>query len=437
VGRPNVGKSTLFNRLLGTRKAVVSPVQGTTRDRLTGTIEWRGQRFTLMDMGGYALGRTAGLDSLVQRQVSEAIREADGFVFVCDAQVGPTPSDALIVERLRKAGKPILLAANKADSRPLVPPDFFSLGLEPACAVSALHGRGMNELLDRLLEQVKPSDAPAAPASDDTASSTRPVAVAIVGRQNVGKSSLFNALLREERTIVSPSAGTTRDAVDTRLTVRGQPLLLIDTAGLRHRRKVRDAVDHFAMSRAIEAIRRCDVALLVLDATQGVTRDDQRLMTQVLEAGCGCVLVMNKWDLAGSTMKERALAEAVHRQAPAAFFAPVIAVSAKTGLRVSRALELGLTVARSSRRGLSEERCEQLLRQAWVTQQPPRHRGRVIRLLHVRCMIGRPLRIELDTRPVGWLAPSYRHYLLKALYRDPGLAGVPIHLIVTGPTSTR
>lgn len=258
---------------------------------------------------------------------------------------------------------------------------------------------------------------------------TATMGVAIVGRQNVGKSSLLNALLREERAIVSEVPGTTRDVVDTILESHGERVRLIDTAGLRHRRKVRHPVDIFSMARTVEAITRCDVALVVLDATQGVTRDDQRILTQVCEAGRGLVLVVNKWDLVKGS-GERALTEAMHRAAPSVTFAPVVAVSAKTGFQVTRGLALARQVAQAMRRGLSEAECMVLLRRAWSRHQPPRFRGRVISLQQARWLVGPPARLELTTRPLGRLPEPYLHFLLKQLHADSRLAGIPIRLTV-------
>ena len=480
VGRPNVGKSTLFNRLVGRRQAIVSSSRGTTRDRITGTLEWRGTRLTLMDTGGLEVAwreegspghggggprrgpeetpppnggdgearggppparrgplRPEEMAAAVQGNVRRALQDADGFVLVCDAQEGLVPADAMIMERLRETGKPIMVAVNKSDRQLLVPPDVFSLGVRQAWAVSALHGRGIGELLDEMVARV-----PVTPAPPSDSFAPPACAVAIVGRQNVGKSSLVNALLKEERVLVTDVPGTTRDAIDTLLTVDGAAVRLIDTAGLRHRRKVRDPVDTFAMARTIEAIRRCDVALVVLDATQGVTRDDQRILSRVSDAGCGCVLVVNKWDLVsarGSPMAASrratggALAEAIRRAAPSAAFAPVLAVSAKTGLRVSESLECALRVHQAVQRRIDAAECLTLLKHAWRTQPPPRFRGRAIRLQLVQWLPGRPVRLQLTLSPVGWLSKPYQHYLLKRFFAHPSLSGVPVTLVLNGP----
>ena len=422
VGRPNVGKSTLFNRCLGTRQAVVSPLAGTTRDHLYGTVSWRGAPFILIDAGGLDLAPADALAAGVQRHIRRLFREVDGFLFICDAQTGPLPADAMIIGELRKTGKPLILVANKADHRAAVPPEFHDLGVPDTLAVSALHGRGIGDLLDLIRSRFPSSVGPVVLPDPD-------VAVAIVGRPNVGKSSLLNAFLRQERALVSEVPGTTRDVVDMRLTVRQTTLLLLDTAGLRHRRKVRTPVDLFSMSRTLQAIERCDVVLAVLDATEGLTRDDRRMLTIIADAGRGLVILVNKWDLVKSGDPRR-VAERVHRALPACAWAPVLPVSALTGFQVSRALTDALRVARGMRRGLSDAECLRLLSGAWERHTPPRHRGRPIHLQDARWLSGRPPRVIVVTRPIGWLPEPFQRYLLKRLAAHPALAGGPLRLQV-------
>ncbi len=424
LGRPNVGKSTLFNRLVGTRKAVVSSIRGTTRDLITATVQWQGQTLTIVDTGGVELEARHGLPAAVQRHRDRALQQATHVLMICDAQQGLLPADEHLLAQVRRQNRPVTVVVNKADNRPLVPSEFFGLGAE-AYAVSALHGQGITPLLDHLVK--------ATGASADAVPTQTPVAaVAIVGRQNVGKSSLFNALLREERMLVSEVPGTTRDAVDTILMVERQPIRLVDTAGLRHRRKIRDPVDQFAMSRAIAAIRRCDVALLVLDAPVGVTRDDLRIVSHVRAAGCGLVIVANKWDLVAKADPRR-LEGTVHQAAPSTRFAPVMAVSAKTGFNVTRSVALAWQVAQRLRQGLPLAECEALFRKAWNRQPPPRTRGRLVQLRAARWLPGRPATIELVVSPAAPLRASYEQYLLKQLATQPRLIGVPVRLVVAKP----
>jgi GTP-binding protein len=422
VGRPNVGKSTLFNRLIGARKAVVASTRGTTRDRVYGQAEWRGVPLMLVDTGGFEFGSGNGLTRAVQLQIGRALKEADAVLLVCDGREGLVPMDEMVMERLRTMDKPVVLAVNKLDHRLVVPPDFFALGVADPVPVSAMHGRGTGDLLDRLVTHL------ARRATDG--SPPRPsVSVAIIGRQNVGKSSLLNALLREERMIVHEAPGTTRDAVDTLLRIRDDSVLLVDTAGLRRRRKVKDPVDLFAMSRTVHAIERCDVALAVLDATQGVTREDQRIVDKVCEAGRGLVLLVNKWDLVKGG-DPRKLTEAIRRALPFAAFAPVLAISAKTGFHVPRSVAAVLDVVRRMRQEVPEADCRAILQRAWAAHPPPRWRGRVVRVRGARWIPGCPVRMELVTHPAGRLSSSYQRYLLNALQAYPRLAGVPIRLVV-------
>jgi len=433
VGRPNVGKSTLFNRLLGRRAAVVAAGRGTTRDRLYGTAIWRGHPWTFIDTGGMEMAPSDSLAASVRRQLTRALSDADGIVLLCDAQQGLVPADAMIMATLRKTGKPIVLAANKADHRAVVPPEFFALGVASPVPISALHGRGIEVLLDQVADQVgaaatpRTGDAPQDAPRHDHGAAPLTTTIALLGRQNVGKSSLLNALVREERAIVHDQPGTTRDLVHASLMTHGWLVHVLDTAGLRHRRKVRSPVDVFSMARTIEAIERCDGALLVLDATIGVTRDDQRIATRVQEAGRGLAILVNKWDTVHGLRADR-IADTVHRRLCGVSFAPVIPVSAKTGFQVTHSLHAMLRTVEMMRRGLPESVWLPLLRRAWQRVPSGRFRGRAIHLQHGRWVPGRPTRLELVTRPVAWLPTAYQRYLLKQLYQLPQLSGVPIHL---------
>ena len=425
VGRTNVGKSTLFNRLLGSRRAVVASTPGTTRDRLIATVTWRGRTLNLIDTAGFDLTARHGLEKAVQDHVHRALREADAFLLLCDAQQGLVPMDLVIMESLRKTGKPVFAAANKADRRLTVPPDCYALGVDSVVAISALHGRGIGALLDAIVGRV--------PANGSARVEPTAPAVAIVGRQNVGKSSLLNSLLREDRVIVSDEPGTTRDAIDTSLTVRGRPVTLIDTAGLRHRREGRGAGEMFSIGRTLDDIARCDAALVLLDVTQGVTRDDQRIINKVIESGCGIVILANKWDLLLAQTprpSEAGLAKALARLLPFTACAPVLAVSAKTGFQVARGLAKALQVAQARQTGLTDADISSILQIAWKRPPPPRVHGRLIRLQQARWIAGRPIRVELTTAPRAVLPPGYQRYLLNQLATHPRCAGLPVQLMV-------
>ena len=422
VGRPNVGKSTLFNRLIGARKAVVSPIRGTTRDRIYGQTQWRGLPLAFIDTGGFEFAKGDELSTVIQRHLHYALEDADGLVLVCDAKEGLVPADEMISDCLRKTDKPVVLAVNKLDHGVVVPPEFFSLGIVHTLALSALHGRGTGELLDHLVRQFSLTPAPTV---------AQPLlTVAIIGRQNVGKSSLLNAFLREERAIVSERPGTTRDAIDASIIINGEEMLLVDTAGLRHRRKVKSPIDLFSMVRSTEAMKRCDVAFVVLDATQGLTRDDQRLLTKVREIGCGLVVLLNKWDLVRGS-SESHVADMLRRSFPAISRLPILATSAKTGFHVQQSLAAARQVFHALQTGVPNDELTALLQKAWHAHLPPRYRGRVIRLEHVSWRGGRPASLELRTS--GRLPGPYQHYLLKTVSAHPTLLGVPVKLIIKPP----
>ena len=427
VGRPNVGKSTLFNRLIGARQSVVSSTRGTTRDRLYGAVHWRSRTITLMDLGGIELTVSEGLTRAVQQHVQRAMDDADGFMLICDAQEGLIPADELILARLRTAGKPLFVVVNKVDQPGGVPSEFFALNGVSLFAVSALHGTGTGDMLDALITHFRipmPSPSPVLLPPSGT--------FAIIGRQNVGKSSLLNALVREERALVSDEPGTTRDLVETSLTLAGERLTLIDTAGLRHRRKVHNPIDTFSMSRTLQALARCDVALVVLDATQGVTSDDRRLVDLACQHQRGLLILLNKWDLIAQRPTALQLVQRVHRTLPASRFAPVLPISATTGFQVTKALTGALAILHTMRRGVSESACTSLIRSLWDAAPIPRVRGRLIHLEGARWTPGRPIKLELLLHPTSWLPPAHYRGLINRLYAArPALAGVPIQLITT------
>jgi GTP-binding protein len=290
VGRPNVGKSTLFNRIVGSRLAIVEDVPGTTRDRLYAPADWGGREFNVVDTGGLELDHSGELTVRVRNQASVAIEEADVIVLLTDAAAGLAPADYDVAEFLRRSGKPLVLAVNKAEAqrRRLEAPEFWALGIGEPFAVSALHGTGTGELLDAIVDALPEHQAE--PDSDS-------LRIAIVGRPNVGKSSLLNKLLGKERMIVSPVPGTTRDAVDQRLQRDGQEYVLVDTAGIRRRGRIEPGIEKYSVLRAMRAIERCDVAVLLLDAADGVAAQDAHIGGFIEEAGRGAVIAVNKWDL--------------------------------------------------------------------------------------------------------------------------------------------
>jgi len=338
IGRPNVGKSTLFNRLTGSRKAIVGDEPGITRDRIYGHVEWRGRNFDLVDTGGIVPDDDAVIPSNIFKQAKQAIDSAQVILWVVDAREGITPLDEEIFKYLRGTNKPVFIAANKAESKKVEESaaEFYRFAF-PVILISAEHGTGIGELLDQVLEQLHFDQ-------ENQLQEERTVRLAIIGRPNVGKSSLLNRILGEERVIVSPIPGTTRDAVDTELTFENNKLLLIDTAGIRRKGKTKQMAEKLSVIMAKKALERADVALLVIDAVEGVTNLDATIAGYALEAGCSIIIVVNKWD-AVQPKDEKTLArmqEQIRDQLKFLDWAPIITVSALTGQRIHKILPLVL-----------------------------------------------------------------------------------------------
>src|SRR5437899_5831129 len=377
VGRPNVGKSTLFNRLVGDRVAIVEDEPGTTRDRVYATVEWRGREFTLIDTGGLDDG-TSEVEAGVRRQAEAAIEEADVVMFVVDAQSGILPVEHDVPDRLRRSRKPVVMAANKSESwkTEAQAAEFYELGLGELHTVSALQGIGTGDLLDAVVAKLPP------PSEDETdADEAR---IAIVGRPNVGKSSFLNRLAGEERAVVSESPGTTRDTVDTVIERAGRPIRLIDTAGIRRRGSIEQGIEKFALLRTIRALERADVAVLLTDATEGLTAQDLHIAGYALEAYIGLVLAVNKWDLVERGADTTA---AVEDQIAREFhFAPWLQhrfVSAKTGRNVEETLADAVAIADERRKRVSTADLHRLLVEAVGSHPPPSDRGKEVRFRYV------------------------------------------------------
>lgn len=423
VGRPNVGKSTLFNRLVGGREAIVSDQAGTTRDRHFGDSEWNGRAFWVVDTGGLVPGARDSMDQAIARQVETAIAEADLLLFVVDAREGLSPVDEAIAERLRRAGRPVLLVANKLDEMPRATGhlEFFGLGLGDPIPLSAQSGKGSGDLLDEIVRRL-PAEPPAEaePAID----------VAIVGRPNVGKSSIANRLLGAERHVVAPEAGTTRDAVDSLIRYHGQPLRFIDTAGLRRKSRVDEDVEFYATVRTRRAIARAQVCVLVVDATDGVHAQDLRIATEAWEAGAGLIVVVNKWDLipekdANTAMRGQAT---VTGKAPFLADVPFLYVSALTGLRVQRLLDLILAVAEARTRRIPTAEVNRVLEGLVQRNQPPQKPGEEVKLLYAsQVAVAPPLFAIVSNRPDD-VPEHYQRYLVRGFREAFGFRGVPIRL---------
>jgi len=451
VGRPNVGKSTLFNRLVGERVAIVEDRARTTRDRLYDIAEWNGRRFIVVDTGGLEAKPGDEIEERVQDQARLAVTEADVIVLVVDAMAGLTPADHEAVEILRAARAPVIVAANKADNQrlELEAAEFHQLGWEDTFAISALHGRGTGDLLDSVVWALPPeSDAErerkrreeietaltaggevesAAFALDD-----KPARVAIVGRPNVGKSSLINALLGEQRVIVSDIPGTTRDAIDTTLEWAGRTVRLIDTAGVRRRGKVASgpAAERFATIRAIKAVTRADVAVLVVDAGDGLTAQDAHVAGYVVEEGAGLVIAVNKWDIVEKgprTFDE--YADRIRGGVPFVAFAPIVSISAKTGQRVERVLEAALEIAAERRRRVPTAALNALLREAAFRQPPPAAGSKRPRLYYATQVAIEPPTFVFFASDAASVHFSYRRYLENRIRAAFGFSGTPLRLV--------
>jgi len=423
VGRPNVGKSSLFNRLLRRRQAVVDRIPGVTRDRLHARLAWRGRSLLLVDTGGLVFEQGSSLNTAIQEQVTAAIVEADLLLFLGDAVSGPLPLDARVAERLRTAGKPVLVVINKADTELLAgrAVEFHALGLGPPLTVSSSHGRGVGDLLDAIVAAL-PRDGEEAPAPRTD------VALAIVGRPNVGKSSLLNRLVRAERVTVDAVPGTTRDAVDVWITRGEETICLVDTAGVRARPKLKTLVDVVSVKRSLAAIERADACLFIVDAADGLLNDDLTLLGLILKVGRPCIIVLNKWDLLEAGDPE-AYAQAVWRRAPFARFLPVIATSAVTGYQIEEALALAAEVARRGRQPISVDAlgdATHRLREG--TDRPGKLRQ--VRVVRVRQVSQRPLTVELAIHGTVRLHRPELAFVERILRSTLDLDGVPILISV-------
>jgi GTP-binding protein len=429
VGRPNVGKSTLFNRLAGHRIAIEEATPGITRDRIYADCEWRGKRFTLIDTGGLQTGGSR-LQLEVRRQIEFAIEEADVIVLVVDAKEGPAGFDEDVAEMLRRTGKPVIVAANKVDSarREDGIPDFYALALGDVVGISAAHGLEVDALLDRVCEHLP--ETPSAPEEDDS------VRIAIVGRPNVGKSSLLNAILGEERAVVDPQPGTTRDSIDTRHRWQDRPLVLIDTAGIRRKSRVRESFEYYAVLRAFGAIERCDVALTLIDAQEGLTDQDKRIAGHAHEQGRAQVLVVSKWDLrapegtdprADQTLMQD-FARTVRAWLPEISYAPVVFSSALRRRGIDALLDTALAAADNHSFRFQTAEINRLLEQA-TWEHPLSRKGRQLKVYYVTQVSVRPPTLVLFVNEPELVHFSHLAYLQNRIRARVALEGTPIRLL--------
>jgi len=424
VGRPNVGKSALFNRMLGDRAALVEEVAGTTRDRLYGEVVWSGREFRLVDTGGLELSDAGSYSALVRRQVEVAVQEASVVLFVLDAKEGLTAADLEVAEVLRRAQKQTLVLANKAESqeRREAAVEFYELGLGEPIPVSAHHGTGVADVMDMVVASLPQTEVAegAAPAA---------LGVAIVGRPNVGKSLLLNAILGEERVIVSEEPGTTRDAIDTSFEFEGRPLVLVDTAGIRRRGRIQRGVESHATLRARRALERGDVALVVFDAGEGFTAQDAHIVGYALKAHKGLVLVANKWDLMGDASRDE-FERRVRRRLRFAPWASLCIVSAKEGTGIQEMLGEVLRIGEERMRRIDTGQLNVVIRRAVAERPPPSaRRGRWPKLFYATQAEVSPPTFVFFASNAGEIHFSYRRYLENVLRRAFGFEGTALRLV--------
>jgi GTP-binding protein len=486
VGRPNVGKSTLFNRMVGHRAAIVEDRARTTRDRIYGDAEWNGRRFIAVDTGGLEIKPGDPIEEKVQEQARIAIAEADVIILVVDSISGMTPADIEAADLLRTAKAPVLVAANKADNekRELEAAEFYALGWEETYPISAAHGRGVADLLDAIvwvlppespqeierkrrekvaddwardmaegkLARVRDGEAEAivlegvegegpdglAPDFDD---GEQKVSIALVGRPNVGKSSLFNSLLGEDRAIVSDIPGTTRDAIDTHLRWGRSDIVLIDTAGMRKPGKVASGPDaeRYSTLRAIKAVDRADVAVLIIDAFQGLTAQDAHVAGFVVEDGRGLVLALNKWDLLAEKTDRSfdEYAAAIRAEVPFLDFAPMVSISAKTGQRIGKVLELAVDVWGERRKRVSTPELNRVMRAAALRQPPPPGKLGPPKIFYATQVAVAPPTFVFFARHADQVHFSYKRFIENQLRAEFGFDGTPIRLIFRERASDR
>lgn len=426
VGRPNVGKSTLFNKLSGKRLAIVDDRPGVTRDRLYADCEWLNHQFLIVDTGGIEPYSDDIILSQMRRQAQIAIETADAIIFVCDVKTGVVATDAEVASMLLKSGKPIVLCVNKCDALGAVPADFYefyNLGLGDPIAVSSVHGHGTGDLLDEVLKYLP--DPEAADEEDDT------IKVALIGKPNVGKSSLVNALCGEERMLVSNIAGTTRDATDTKVVNKHGNFMFIDTAGLRRKSKVDDQIEKYSVMRAVAAVERANVCVIMIDALEGFTEQDSKVAGIAHEAGKACIIAVNKWD---AYEKDGKTMDVYRKKLMNDFsfmsYAPIIFISAKTGQRLDRLFELIKYVDDQNAVRIPTGRLNQVLADAQARVQPPTDKGKRLKVYYMTQASTRPPTFVAFVNSKELFHYSYQRYIDNQIREVFGLEGTPTRLVI-------
>ena len=426
VGRPNVGKSTLFNKLIGQRLAIVEDTPGVTRDRIFGECEWQNREFLLVDTGGIDPNEADGILAHIRQQAQVAIDAADCIVMVTDINAGVTAQDRDVASLLMRSGKPVVLAVNKCDKvgePPLELYDFYSLGLGEVFPVSSVHGHGTGDLLDAVCAHL--------PDADESAEEDERITVAVIGRPNVGKSSLVNFILGEERMIVANEAGTTRDAIDSHVDNQFGSFVFTDTAGLRKRGKVEEGVERYSVLRSLAAVERSRVCVIMIDATEGFTEQDSKVAGYAHEQGKACIIAVNKWD---AVEKDDKTMDAMRKKLMNDFsfmsYAPIIFISAKTGQRVDRLFQLIKYVDEQNALRVTTGMLNELLARATARVQPPSDKGRRLKIYYMTQISTRPPTFVCFVNRKDLFHFSYQRYIENQIRETFGLEGTPVRLIV-------
>lgn len=425
VGRPNVGKSTFFNRLLESRKAIVDDVSGVTRDRQYGIADWAGKSFNVIDTGGFVPNSEDIFEKEIARQVKIAVEEANALIFMTDAATGIADLDERMADLLRRTTKPVFLAVNKVDNyeRQLQASEFYALGVEQVFFISSMSGSGTGDLLDAVTANISGKDSEEAELVDEMPK------IAIIGQPNVGKSSLLNALVGQERTIVSDIAGTTRDTIHTHYNLFQKDFMLIDTAGIRRKTKVQEDLEFYSVIRAIKAIDEADVCLLVLDTEKGITAQDLKIYSLAATKGKGIVVLVNKWDLAEKTTNTARDYEKVLKEKLAPFNdVPILFVSAKDKTRIFKAIEVALEVFDNRQRRIPTALLNDIMLKAIESYKPPMTRGHVIRIKYITQLPTKVPSFAFFTNHPDEIKTPYKNYLENQLRKKFNFSGVPVRI---------
>ncbi|MET0501770.1 MAG: ribosome biogenesis GTPase Der [Candidatus Binatia bacterium] len=428
VGRPNVGKSTLFNKLIGERKAIVDDSPGVTRDRNYGELEWGATRFQLIDTGGFDADAEGNLHESVQKQSRLALAEADVILFLLDGKGGLNPLDREVVDLLRRQEKPVFFAVNKIDSRQRSDNlyDFYALGIDPLFSISAEHGLGIPDLMDEIVRQFPPAEA-----GDGESEEEAPLRIAVVGRPNVGKSTLINRLLGFERSVVDAAPGTTRDALDTPFELEGEPCLLVDTAGIRRKAKINDPVERFSVTHSLRSVDRGDLVIHVMDGVEGVTDQDAQILSYACQRGKALVLAVNKWDAVSKGGADvESYREEVYHQLSFLDFVPVTFISAATGYGVRKMMGMAAHVLRAYAKKTTTSAMNQALQQIVKAHAAPLAQGKPVKFYYGTQTGTRPPTFTLFVNTPKAVPESYQRYLIHQLRERLTLEYTPIRIFL-------